>query len=123
MNKYEKIAINNDIDIITARMMVREAARRYGLSLTDQSCISLATSSLANAMGMGQDVANSGEILVECVQKGTKRGLRVSCLKHQSVSDEETIKKFGDSRWLVDELEMTRVNSGGVSVALTKWGS
>ena len=44
MNVQRKIYINNDLDVVTARMQAREMARQLGFRTADQARISLAAS-------------------------------------------------------------------------------
>ena len=52
MTDREPIAIQNELDIIEARMHVRKLAREAGLDLFDQARISLATSTMAIILGL-----------------------------------------------------------------------
>ena len=78
-NINTKMPINNESDLVHARLRVRESARRIGMTLMDQSRISMATSSLANALGLGRDEGSFGYVTIEKLTNNTKVGLRVTC--------------------------------------------
>ena len=118
MAKNEIIPIHNSMDIIAARMVVRDTARQFGLRLMDQSCISLATSSIASAMGMGVESDDEGQILIECLQAGSRKGLRVSCSRY--MTKEEDMPLLNHSRSMVDEFEVKK-DPPRFTVVLTKW--
>ena len=121
MVRNEIIPIRNSIDIVAARMVVRDTARQYGLRLMDQSCISLATSAVAVAMGMGLGHANDdGEIFIECLQNGNRKGLRVTCTREVATSHVE--HTLTQSRSMVDEFEV-KSDPPKLSVVMTKWSA
>lgn len=121
MSNEQKIAIQSEIDLVTARMKVRDTARRMGMTLADQSRISLATSSLANALGLGKNGRANGSVTIECLQNGNKRGLRIRCLRNESDGYAPPLSYFTNERWMVDELEMSTPSSEQVEVCMTKW--
>jgi len=116
-----KISINNDSDLIQARLRVRETARRIGMTLMDQSRISMATSSLANALGLGLSEDSSGYITIEKVTNHTRIGLRVTCSRKNSDGYTPPLSYFSNERWMVDELELHSSSPDEVEVSITKW--
>ncbi len=116
-----KLPIYNASDLIHARLLVRETARLIGLSLTDQSRISLATSSLANAMGMGLDEHSLGYITIEKLENPKRPGLRVTCSRKNSEGFTPPASYFSHERWMVDELELHSTSHDEVEVSMTKW--
>lgn len=124
MTNQERISIHGDVDIINARMAVREYARHLGLGLTDQSCISMASSSLAYKLDLGREGSAGGEILIEAFSNYQHSGMRVCCIKNQAnAADQDVIKHLGNSRWLVDDIEMKPAPGNGIEVIVTKWAS
>ena len=124
MTSQERITIHGDIDIVNARMAVREFARHLGLGLTDQSCISMACSSLAYSLGLGRENNPGGEMLIEPFSSQQHQGVRVRCIKNQAnAADQEIINHLGNSRWLVDDIEMKPAPGNGIEVIVTKWAS
>ena len=123
MTNQERIIIHGDVDIINARMAVREYARHLGFSLTDQSCVSMASSSLAYKLDLGRADSSGGEILIESYSHQQRNGMRVRCIKNKaSDADQGVINSLGNSRWLVDDIEMKPALETGIEVIVTKWG-
>jgi anti-sigma regulatory factor (Ser/Thr protein kinase) len=121
MTDLLQIAIQNEIDLVTARMKVRDAARRMGMSLADQSRISLATSSLANALGLGKAGVANGSVTIECLQNGSRKGLQICCFRDDCDGYAPPVSYFSNERWMVDELEMFTHSPERVEVRMIKW--
>lgn len=121
----QRIVIHSEVDIVSARMAVREYARHCGLSLKDQACISMAASSMAASLGFGEKaLSGGGEMLIEYLEQTPKRGVRVHCVKRFSENEaKESIYKMENSRWLVDDIEMHAISSDKVEIVITKWDS
>jgi anti-sigma regulatory factor (Ser/Thr protein kinase) len=119
MSENQMLTVQTDFDIITARMKVRKLARAMGLKTVDQACISMATSSLAQALGLGE--AHQGQIVMECWDKGERTGLRVVCTKADALERDFSPSTFDDMKWMVDELTVETLPPGDVQVTLVKW--
>ncbi len=117
MAKWE-ITIRNPVDIIDARMKVREAARHFGFGLTDQAIISMTTYMVANNLGLGKFGAPNGLIQVRSCQKGNSIGIQVTC---SQAGYEGNTFTTGYYKKLVDEVDMRRVNPDIFEVTLTMW--
>jgi len=124
MTNQERIKIYGDVDILNARMAVREYARHLGFSLTDQSCVSMASSSLAYKLKMGGEGSAGGEILIEPCDNHLRSGIRVRCIKNQAnETDKDVINSLGNSRWLVDDIAIKPLPDNGLEVTVIKWDS
>jgi len=124
MTNQEKITIHSEVDIIRARMAVREFARHCGLGLTEQSCISLAAASVAHSMGLGRESNSGGVMTIDYFENGSRQGVRVNCIKHQVENgDNDAINHLGNSRFLVDDVEMKMGSPAGIEIAVTKWNA
>jgi anti-sigma regulatory factor (Ser/Thr protein kinase) len=117
----QTIIIQNASDIIAARLAVREMARHSGMNLSDQSRISLATSSLANAMGLGQEGTAKGQITIECLENGDRRGVKVVCIRNDCDEYVPPETYFRSERWMVDEFNMKVLPSNTVEITMIKW--
>ena len=75
MNIEKRILINNDFDVVRARMQARELAKEMGFSMADQARFSLAASELARVL-----VCNIrhglNELLLTNVANNGHRGIR-----------------------------------------------
>ena len=125
MNIHQTISIKNALDVITARMHVREVARRLGMNLSDQSRISLATSSLAGALGLGVGLNNhaTGEIIIEGLDSEARKGLKVVCIRNNGDGYVPPASYFGNERWMVDEFEIDTPSTDQVKITMIKWAS
>jgi hypothetical protein len=120
----EQIVIRSEVDIISARMAVREFARHCGLGLTEQSCISLAAASVAHSMGLGRESNSGGVMVIEYFENGHHQGVRVKCIKHEAAEgDGDAVNHLGNSRFLVDDVELKMGSSEGIEIAVTKWNA
>lgn len=78
MTTEVRIYINNDLDVVSARMQARQVAKSMGFGTADQARISLAASELARVLSWNTD--HPGEIvLTEGARNGTLY-LQVACL-------------------------------------------
>ncbi len=121
MLDHQTIVVGSEIDIINARMLVRQAARRIGMKLIDQSRISLATSSLADSVGLGVG-RSSGQITINCLHANSdgREGLQVVC-QFQPNGLESVHPTLSNVRWMVDECEMRALADNQTEVSLIKW--
>jgi hypothetical protein len=121
----QKMIIRSDIDLINARMTVREFARNCGFGLRDQACISMVASSVVNSLGLGRNIDfTSVEILMEHLENGSKHGVRVSCIKHHAKRDEQDVSSHLKSSYLlVDEIQIKPTSNDSIEVIVTKWNS
>ena len=121
----QRFVIHSEVDIVSARMAVREYARRCGLCLKDQACISMAASSMASSLGFGQTtLLGGGEILIDYIENSGKRGVCVRCAKRYTESeDPKAIHNMENSRWLVDDIQVKAVSLGRLEIVITKWDS
>lgn len=113
------INIRTEIDVIAARMYVRELARSVGMNLGDQARISLATSSLAHTLGVG--VTHPGQITLEHLRRDERQGVRVVCTEKNDQPRDLASVALGDTRWMVDECTIEKLPSDGWQVTLIKW--
>ena len=127
MNMQRKIYINNDLDIVTARMQAREMAKLMGFRTADQARISLAASELAKVLSWNPDTP--GEIIMTGINQNEHQGLQVICLvklDHLS-SDDQSNSISGPGRnlagacQLVDESIVEEQGNKQALVTLIKW--
>lgn len=116
------ITIKNDLDIISARLRVREVAREMGFNTIDQARISLATSELARTLA--QNAKFLLEIIVSSIQDKDLSGIQVtSTLRNRSThamstQDNDSISKV---MALVDEGNIDKDAEHNIRVTLKKW--
>ena len=129
----EPLEVRVSDDVVRARQRVREHAVALSFSLVEQTKIVTAASELArNALVYG----GGGEISIEVVEAGGRRGLRVVFEDrgpghrdiHPAHSAGFTTGRglgigLGGARRLSDEFEISSVVGEGTRVAITRWKS
>jgi serine/threonine-protein kinase RsbT len=128
----DELPVNSNSDVVMVRQHVRTAAVEMGLSLIDQTKVVTAASELArNALVY----AGGGQVRIEIVQKGVRRGLRLTFSDdgpgipdiQQALTDGWTTGGglglgLSGSRRLVDEFDLRSAPGEGTLVTVTKWG-
>ena len=131
MSTERKIYINNDLDIVMARMQAREMAKHLGFSTADQARISLAASELARLL-TGEVDYHPGEMVMSQATKNGHAGMQVVCLipfrqlpgVNDTLSGEELFQQkqnLAGARQLVDESLLEPYNDKLTRVTLMKW--
>ncbi|SNT07678.1 serine/threonine-protein kinase RsbT [Streptosporangium subroseum] len=127
-----ELPVNSNSDVVLVRQHVRTAAIEMGLSLVDQTKVVTAASELArNALVY----AGGGQVRIEIVQKGVRRGLRLTFSDdgpgipdiQQALTDGWTTGGglglgLSGSRRLVDEFDLRSAPGEGTLITVTKWG-
>jgi serine/threonine-protein kinase RsbT len=124
MNMERKIYINNDLDVVTARMQARELAKEMGFRTADQARISLAASELAKVLAWNTDAP--GEIIMSDTSQNGYQGFQVVCtvdLKHLAVDDQSSglNRSLAGACQLVDESIVEEQDTKLALVTLIKW--
>jgi serine/threonine-protein kinase RsbT len=128
----DELPVNSNSDVVMVRQHVRTAAVEMGLSLIDQTKVVTAASELArNALVY----AGGGQVRIEIVQKGVRRGLRLTFSDdgpgipdiQQALTDGWTTGGglglgLSGSRRLVDEFDLRSAPGEGTLITVTKWG-
>jgi hypothetical protein len=118
MSESQAIEIRTALDIIAARSRVRDLARAVGLGTVGQARISLATSSLARALGMG--ISHTGQIVATPVNGEGRKGLQVVCMALNGANG-ETPGALNGLEHMVDGLDVVSLPSGQVQATLIQW--
>lgn len=123
----KRVIINNDLDIIVARLRAREIARDLGFGTIDQARISLAAGELARTLA--ENVGQQGEIVISGVQTKGHMGIQVVSINPKAAaqaSESETADGTEDSTLssvlgLVDEGFVEDKGEQGTRITLMKW--
>lgn len=78
MTLERKIYVNNDLDIVLARIQARDTAREMGFNTADQARISLAASELARVLCWNAE--RTGELVMTDAHRNGHSGLQVACV-------------------------------------------
>ena len=131
MNTTTRIYINNDLDVVTARMQARQFAKQMGFSTADQARISLAASELARVLSWHTN--EPGEMIMsDASGKNGHAGVQVVCVIHTKYvgadedsadADEISIprRSFAGACQLVDESIVEEQEGNQARVTLIKW--
>jgi serine/threonine-protein kinase RsbT len=130
MSTVRRIPINNDLDIVVARLQAREVARELGFSTVDQARISLAAGDLARVLA--QTVQGRGEIVISGANTYGHVGIQVisvnpNVASEQPPTTDKTHQANGESPEisnalsLVDEYLVEDQGNDGTRVTLMKW--
>ena len=128
----ERIAIESDNDVVTARQRARELAAKVDLTSTDQTLLATAISEVARNI---TTYATRGEVLLSIVRdNGGREGIRVIARDDgPGIEDLDLAMQDGytsggglglglpGARRLVDEFDIETAPSAGTTVTLVKW--
>lgn len=132
LKSSETIPIERDEDVGRARQAVRAKTVELGFSLVEQTKMVTAVSELArNIIVHG---GGRGEVIVEVLEEGLKRGLRVTFADQgPGIADVETALRdgystgsglglgLGGSKRLVNEFEIDSKPGEGTRIKITRW--
>ena len=128
-----RIYINNDLDVVTARMQARQLAKQMGFNTADQARISLAASELARVLSWHTNAP--GELIMsDASGKNGHSGVQVVCVvhtkyvaAHEELADADDIsiprRSFAGACQLVDESIVEEQEGDQSRVTLIKWMS
>jgi serine/threonine-protein kinase RsbT len=128
----ERVAIDSDADVVTARQRARELAVGLELSSTDQTLLATAISEVARNI---TTYAGHGEVLLSLVRAPDgRRGVKVVARDHgPGIADLASAMQDGfttggglglglpGARRLVDDFDVRSAPGEGTTVTLVKW--
>lgn len=131
MPEVRRVSINNDLDIVAARVEGRNLAREMGFGVIDQARIATAISELARNVVL---YAHSGQITLKQVENSGRKGLQIICEDQgPGIEDVDQVMRNGYSsmqglgmglpgtRRLMDEFEIRSQPGVGTTVIVCKW--
>ena len=127
----ERIAIESDADVVTARQRARALAVGLEMPTTDQTLLATAISEIARNITA---YAQRGEVRLDVIHDGGRRGIRVVAVDEgPGIEDVERALTDGyttggglglglpGARRLVDEFDIQTAPGEGTRVTLIKW--
>jgi serine/threonine-protein kinase RsbT len=128
----QKVPINHESDIVTARRASREVAATLGFSSGELAVIATAISEIARNIVV---YAKQGEIVLELVERAGRRGIRVVATDTgPGIRDVPLAMRDGYStsrglglglpgaQRLMDEFEIASELDKGTTITMIKWG-
>ena len=131
MNMERRIYINNDLDVVTARLQARKMAVEMGFRTADQARISLAASELARVISWNA-ADLPGEIVLSGTAQSGQQGLRLTCAvqskffnsdgrDNDASSTSQAQRSLTGACQLVDESIVEEDSNQKALVTLIKW--
>jgi serine/threonine-protein kinase RsbT len=130
-SRIEVMPVRSGGDVVLARQRVRSWAADIGFNLVDQTKLVTAASELARNM---VDYGGGGEVKLEEVANGVRRGLRVTfedqgpgipdvevALRDGYTTGEGLGMGLGGAKRLVNEFEIDSRVGQGTRVVITRW--
>jgi serine/threonine-protein kinase RsbT len=131
-DEEERIPIESDLDVVTARQRARQLAAGLDLTTTDQTLLATAISEVARNI---TTYAKRGEVILSIIRdNGGREGIRVVARDDgPGIDDIERALQDGytsggglglglpGARRLVDEFELQTALGSGTSIRLVKW--
>ena len=129
--KSDTQQVRSEGDIVMVRQVVRKWSLEIACSVVDQTKVVTAASELARNLLI---YGGGGEVLLEILQEGMRRGLRVSFIDQgpgipdieQALKDGFTSGKgmglgLGGAKRLVNEFHIDSQVGKGTRIVITKW--
>jgi serine/threonine-protein kinase RsbT len=129
--EIRRVPINNDLDIVAARVEGRDLAKKMGFGIIDQARIATAISELARNVIL---YAHSGQIILNQIERDGRAGLQIICEDQgPGIQDVEVVLRnshattqglgmgLPGTRRLMDEFEITSQVGIGTTVTVCKW--
>lgn len=131
MPDARRVSINNDLDIVAARVEGRNLAQEMGFGSIDQARIATVISELARNVVLH---AHCGQILMEQIKVGERVGMQIVCedqgpgmsdldqiLEVDEVSEKLSHMGLAGAKRLMDELEIESQVGLGTTVKMRRW--
>jgi serine/threonine-protein kinase RsbT len=131
MPEMRRVSINNELDIVAARVEGRNLAREMGFGIIDQARIATAISELARNVVL---YAQRGQITLTLVEDNGKTGLQIICEDEgPGIENVGLVMRNGYSsmqglgmglpgtKRLMDEFEIKSQAGKGTTVIICKW--
>jgi serine/threonine-protein kinase RsbT len=126
----EEVTILNGDDVIRARQLAREMARKLGFKMVDQICIATAASELSRNV---YQYAGRGKVIIKSLTDDGTRGIEI-VVEDRGPGITNTVLAWQDgvnhhsrgqglpgTKRLMDEFEIDSQAGGGTRVIIRKW--
>lgn len=123
MSESRWISVYNEVDVINARMQTRQMAKEAGLPIMDQARISLAVSSVAHVIRLGE--ACPGQIVINRITEDGRSGVQVVWMIKPSEDYQDLLRALDDSslQLMVDKMDVQSSPAMGLCITAVKWSA
>jgi hypothetical protein len=123
MSESRLLEIHDEVDVIDARQQTRQMAKDAGLSIMDQARISLAVSSLAHLIRLGE--CYPGQIVINRIVDGSHSAVQVCWKIEAGLSYETVLQDIHNSMLssMVHELDASVLPESGVCISAMMWNT
>ncbi len=131
MPEERRVWINNDLDIVAARVEGRNLAREMGFGIIDQARIATAISELARNVVL---YAHGGQVILNRIERDGRVGLQIVCEDQgPGIKDLNLVMRDGYSsnqglgmglpgtKRLMDDFEIHSKDGAGTTITACKW--
>lgn len=121
MSESRSISISNETDIINARQQTRQMAKDAGLPIIDQARISLAVSSIAHLVGLGNEFP--GKIVLNRILENQRSGVQVVWMMDHHPENAIQVNEVKGSHisMMVDEINIQDSQEAGTTITAMIW--
>ena len=107
--------------MINARLQTRQMAKDAGLQIHDQARISLAVSSLAHVVRLGE--THHGQIIINRISEDGRSGVQVVWMLAPGQDCSEVVQALDTTAWslMVDDVDVEAANGDGICIKAVKW--
>jgi hypothetical protein len=121
MSESRCLSIQNEADVINARLQTRQMAKDAGLSTVDQARISLAVSSMAHIIQMGD--CYQGEITLNRIVDLNRSGVQVVWKMEVDCNGETILREINTSSvyMMVHALDAQFSATNGICITAMIW--
>lgn len=121
MTESRSIVVRNEGDVINARLQTRQMAKEAGLQIMDQARISLAVSSLAHVVRLGE--SHQGRIVINHIQDSGRSGVQVVWMLNSDEDCSDVMESLESTAWslMVDDVNVETMTNEGICIKAIKW--
>lgn len=121
MSESRWITVHNEADVINARLQTRQMAKDAGLQIMDQARISLAVSSLAHMVRLGD--SHPGQIIINRIAEEGRSGVQVVWILKPDTDYEDVMQALDDTAlaMMVDDVNIQTSPVSGLYITAVKW--
>lgn len=121
MIESQQFSVCSEVDVINARRLTRQLAKDSGLQIVDQARISLAVSSMAHLLSMGEQ--HPGVIRIRSISVDQRVGVEVAWMTSLGSEYQSIMQALHETalEMMVDQMTIEALPEGAVTITAIKW--